>query len=264
MPEMIPENVQQQGQPSQGQNQGQMPTGNQNSQGQNQNQTPVGNQSESQQQGNNSGTGADFNSIFSSQEDGNPQTPQGSSSAQSSSESNPPGNQAPAQTATEIMDGLVNGMNFGDGMTQEQYTKFAEGDIGVLNQAMQLQGQNIVRQVLPIVARLLQNTHSNLQESFQTEITSRFDNMMETRSVESELTDLFGFKGNPTMQTLVQTVYKGVLSQAKNDHTKALNMTKDVMAQMGHHINKSLNITTPPESQNVNQGQDFKKLFADL
>lgn len=219
------------------------------------------NAGDSGQGNNNPSAEGNFDAIFNAQPDETP-APNGSPSASPSQESN---QAVPPQNATQIMDNLVGGLNFGDGMSQEQFTEFADGNVQGFNKLLQDHGQNTVRQILPIVAKLLQSTHQNLTSTFQNEMKTQFESMTHNKSVENELTEMFGFQKNPTMQTLAENIYKGALSQTQDDHGKAIEMTKSMLTTMGHHINKSLNIATPPEGQDAAGSQDdFAKLFQDL
>lgn len=224
---------------------------------------------------NNDGHEINFDELFIEQPSNN--ASQNSGNASPSSESNSAANQGNnnnnksgtpnAGDMTQIIGDFAKGLNFGEGLTEESYKTLVEGDLKGFNDMLQEQGRSVVTQILPVFAQALQAMESRVSEGQTANIQKMINDTLNTRKTETDIAGEFGFENNPTMQTIAENVYKGVLAKVGNDHAKALKTTREMLGQMNEHLNRVTNVGNPPDGSQLNMGQkktDFAALFSDL
>lgn len=148
---------------------------------------------------------------------------------------------APADEAKEFGQRIA-AITFDPVFNEKIIAELGEGNVDAVNQAIQGQLSKAMTQAITLSAELMQKQSRVMAQQVQAMI----DNALGGRDDSQLLKDNFSSYEDPALRPMIQNVFQQSLKHSKGDKTKAIQMTKDMLAHMGGTGAKDFGITTPP------------------
>jgi hypothetical protein len=140
-----------------------------------------------------------------------------------------------------------------DVFTQEALQKMSDGDLTPLNEGINAAVQGSMKQMLGIVATLLERFESHQQTRFDQLVEGKLQSAQMSQKDESLLSENFKGFADPAMRPVIHGVFKKSLEHSGGDRSKALSLTRGMLETMGKLGREDMGI---PRFANPDDGLD--------